>query len=169
MGHAAGTLLILLAHGLRLVGDLLGSVSDLVLALAAVAIFIFIAGRLDTKKPPARLPDEMPAPTRSGEQRRPEVALDIPSRARASGYGKDGVYQETAATEPAAGVKNRYQQYLEAKRRQESQTMADGDQAARDRQESPRPVLALTPDAMMNAVIYAEIIGRPKAYQNRRR
>ena len=167
MGHAAGTLLILLAHGLRLAGDLLGNVSDLMLALAAVALFIFIAGRLDTKKPPARLPDDMPP--RSAEPRRPEVTLDIPSRADASGYGRDRVYQETAAPEPAAGVKNRYQQYLEGKRRQESQTTVAGDQAELDRQEQPRPALALTPDAMMNAVIYAEIIGRPKAYQHRRR
>ena len=195
MAHTAGAILVLLFHALRFITDMVGDSFDIVLVLLAVGFFVLVMNRLDTKKPrakrpPARhpqtrttaLPPPMPEPYSRSGRKKHEVPFEIPPIAGAP-HPEDGkVYQEAETAQERMEEyrqeqveKSKYQQYLEEKQRQEAVEAAayaqqtGAGEIGRQPSAPPQPALALTPQAMVQAVIYAEILGKPKAYQHRQR
>ncbi len=170
---------------------------ETILAIAAGLLFVFISDKLDKKKPkakrphgerpfprspgPVKLPPPMPQPWPKDTKQK-QGKFDIPPIQGAPPVpsGQDGVYREAGtqiqsqaeAYHREVQENSKYRAYLEKKQETEAKERAAEQAAYQQGAKIPgtagkRPVLELQPQAMLNAVIYAELLGRPKAQRRR--
>lgn len=145
---------------------------DVILLIVFFALFSLVTDRMDKKKrlpmprrsPEKKLPDSMPAPMPQEEP----LPFQIPEIRNAPKPAGE-VYQETAARKPQAEEK---QELLEKMQRRQAYERPQKEQAqhvraayAADSAEKRRILPVLTPDSAQQAVVLAEILGRPKAYR----
>ncbi|MBQ7516692.1 MAG: hypothetical protein IJS96_10460 [Schwartzia sp.] len=175
-------------------GDFLGDVLDEDLIedwpVFLVVALIFWAQLRDSPRKRRQLPvppeyPEEPAETAPEESRPvPGLGFEIPPLAgapRPEEPAGDGVYREEMAADSAAieaeqeqQLKNHYQRYLEEKTRQEQAARATEEAIYRSQAKlAAKPAARfslppLSPSALQNAILYAEILGPPRSRRRKK-
>ena len=166
---------------------------DILLIIILVLLFIAVMNKLDTKKPPAKpmpggsseLPPPMPRPWAAERPEKPQQpAFEIPPiqgapRETGEVYREPGTSQAEVQEQRQRELveKQRKEVYLQEQRALEARERA-AERAAYETQAhlektplQPVPRLsspAMQAEALRQAVIYAEVLGAPKALKNTR-
>ncbi len=178
----------------NVLGDVLGDVLDEDLiedwpVFLVVALIFWAQLRNSPRKRrqlpvPPEMPEE-PAESAPEEPHQvPDLGFEIPpltGAPRLEEPASDGIYREEMAADSAAieaeqelQAKNHYQRYLEEKTRQEQAARAAEEAAYRSQAKlAPKPparfpLPPLSPVALRNAILYAEILGPPRSRRRKK-
>ena len=156
---------------------------DILLTIILVLLFIAVMNKLDTKKPPAKpmprgsseLPPPMPGPWATDRPEKPQQpAFEIPPIQGAPREGSE-VYREPGTVQAEMQEQQQRdrleQRALEARERTREREAYEAQAHLKKIQPLPVPRLntpAMQAEALRQAVIYAEVLGAPKALKNTR-
>ena len=166
---------------------------DILLTIILVLLFIAVMNKLDTKKPPAKpmprgsseLPPPMPGPWATERPEKPQQpAFEIPPIQGAPREGSE-VYREPGTVQAEMQEQQQRdrlerqrdrayiqeQRALEARERTREREAYEAQAHLKKIQPLPVPRLntpAMQAEALRQAVIYAEVLGAPKALKNTR-
>jgi hypothetical protein len=146
---------------------------EMILTILVFAVFAILADKFDAKKKQRKLP--MPAPTRKESEtslKKPKPAFEIPE-IKSPTEEKKEMYKEPQAVmiEESTAEINKYQKFLaeKAQRIKAEHAAYDKEQEKlRAEQNMVPPPVDLHANAILNAIAYEQILGRPKAWRQLR-
>lgn len=147
---------------------------EMVLTILAFAVFAILADKFDAKKKQRKMPP-MPSPMKKESEtslKKPKPAFEIPE-IKTPTKGNKEMYQEpqTVMIEESTAEINKYQKFLaeKAERIKAEHVAYDKEQEKlRAEQNMVSPPVDLHANAILNAIAYEQILGRPKAWRQLR-